>query len=417
MSRARSSVVAPYAPVADVWYHLAAVYDASAHEARLYVSGKRVATAMVTATFAGSRATSLGRGVASGAPALFWPGLLDEVDLVAHAWSDDVNTAYGAAAATTPVRPPSVPLVVRSPYLSTWMPADSPVGNWPTFWTGANKAITGLLRVDGTPYLFFGAPTGVPNRAQQVQLEVTATQTRYVFAAGGVNLYVDFLSPVEADDLRRLSMPYGFINMQAVATDGKAHATSVYFDISGEWAHGNAATQITWAREDVNGVSQNAQTLTAFSVIPAPGGVLKEEGDYPSWGTAVWATSSAGVCWQSGADTVVRGVFLSGSPLANTNDTNQPRAISNAWPVFAYEANLGMLWVSGTAGHGRPVLAHDARQIAISPRSGWPARSGRGSCRACRGRSRATRAARASWDRPARRAAGCRCRGDRAATA
>ena len=71
--------------------------------------------------------------------------------------------------------------------------------------------------------------------------------------------------------------------------------------------------------------------------------MLKEENDYPSWGTAVWATPSAGVRWQTGADTIVRGVFLAGNPLANTLDTNQPRAISNNWPVFAYEANLGML--------------------------------------------------------------------------
>ena len=41
-----------------------------------------------------------------------------------------------------PTRPPALPLAVKSPYLSTWLPAGSDGGNggylpgaWPTFWT------------------------------------------------------------------------------------------------------------------------------------------------------------------------------------------------------------------------------------------------------------------------------------------
>lgn len=41
----------------------------------------------------------------------------------------------------SPLRPPAVPLAVRSPYLSTWQKAGSDGGNggylagqWPTFW-------------------------------------------------------------------------------------------------------------------------------------------------------------------------------------------------------------------------------------------------------------------------------------------
>ena len=39
----------------------------------------------------------------------------------------------------TPIRPPATPLAVRSPYLSTWLRADTLPGNWPTFWAGAEK--------------------------------------------------------------------------------------------------------------------------------------------------------------------------------------------------------------------------------------------------------------------------------------
>jgi hypothetical protein len=357
-----TSVAAPFGPVADVWYHVAAVFDPATHQARLYVDGNKAAQATVSGLFAGAAPTTLGCGVAAGAPARFWPGALDEVRLAAVAWSDaDVAATYHAARAITPVRPPAVPLLVRGPYVSTWMPADNAPGTWPTFWTGAVKAITGFLRVDGKPYTFFGNPSGGAPTAQQLQLEVTATQSRYVFAAGGVHAYVDFLSPVDADDIRRLATPYGYISIQAVSVDGQAHATSVYLDISGEWAHGDATTLIGWNRADI---PASPQTLSAFAISPSSPGVLQESGDYASWGTAIFATATPGVGWQAGADTTVRGAFLGGGALANTLDGTQPRAINNNWPVFAYQADLGML--AGTPSSPRWFVVGNVRQPAVS---------------------------------------------------
>lgn len=49
--------------------------------------------------------------------------------------------SIGAQSTFTPARPPSLPLAVRSPYLSTWLDAGSDGGNggylagqWPVFW-------------------------------------------------------------------------------------------------------------------------------------------------------------------------------------------------------------------------------------------------------------------------------------------
>jgi hypothetical protein len=44
-----------------------------------------------------------------------------------------VSCAALAQYAST-IRGPSYPLAVRQPYVSTWLPADSLSGNWPTFW-------------------------------------------------------------------------------------------------------------------------------------------------------------------------------------------------------------------------------------------------------------------------------------------
>jgi hypothetical protein len=359
-------VVTSFVPVADVWYHLAAVYDATTHTVQLYLDGSASTQALVPATFAGEAATHLGRGLAGGVGANYLAGVIDEVHLAPGTLAaGDVGKLYSAAAAITPIRPPSVPLIVRGPYVSTWMNADSTAGNWPTFWAGAVKAITGIVRVDGKSYLLIGAPTGISTSATQLRLEITATQSRYVYSAGGEHLYVDYVSPVEASDTKKLSMPFGFIKVQAVAVDGKAHDTSFYFDISGEWAHGDSTQQIGWTRSDVTATPGN---VSAFAVTPTTPTTYAEVGDYPSWGTAVWATASTGIKYQAGADTTVRPLFIGGGALANTIDATQPRAINDNWPVFAYEADLGM--IGGTPSAARTFVLGNVRQPAGSYQNG-----------------------------------------------
>ena len=61
-----------------------------------------------------------------------------------------------SAATTTPIRPPAVPLAVRQPYLSTWLPATLLPGNSPQFWQGSSTGMVGLARIDGVPWLFMG---------------------------------------------------------------------------------------------------------------------------------------------------------------------------------------------------------------------------------------------------------------------
>lgn len=52
-----------------------------------------------------------------------------------------VNVAHGAVSWTaTPFNPAAVPLAVRTPYLSCWLPQGAGTalnGAWPTFWTGS----------------------------------------------------------------------------------------------------------------------------------------------------------------------------------------------------------------------------------------------------------------------------------------
>ena len=154
----------------------------------------------------------------------------------------------------SPFNPPAIPLAVKHPYLSTWLPQGSGTalnGAWPQFWTVDHvTAWTGIVRVDGTPYswmvglLSFGLstalmhPQGTPSTsgltaATQTSFRFTSSRSIFTFTAGPVNLTVTFLSVINPDDLLRHSIPFSYLYLDVASTDGAAHNVQVYNDISG----------------------------------------------------------------------------------------------------------------------------------------------------------------------------------------
>ena len=73
-----------------------------------------------------------------------------------HAQSD-----YFTPYQQTKLRLPSVPLISNDPYISFWSPYDKLTGGTTRHWTGAVKAMDGILRVDGTNYRFMGTQRDV----------------------------------------------------------------------------------------------------------------------------------------------------------------------------------------------------------------------------------------------------------------
>jgi len=261
------------------------------------------------------------------------------------------GVADAAPAGTmTPLRPPATPLAVRSPYLSAWHAADDLPGNWSSFWNGRTAAICGIVRIDGTAYVFAGAP-GQPAlpKLTQTSLQVTATRSIYTLTGGGVTLTVTFFSPVEAADRQRQSIPLSYITVAAASADGNAHRVSVYLDISAEWAHGDNNQAVTWLK-------QQTGSTTALTFTPAAPQPLAENNDQASWGTTVLAgVNRSGLTWQIGQDTVVRGNAANGA-LPGTIDTTMPRRINDRWPVLGLNADLGS--VGSTAAEFTAVLGH-----------------------------------------------------------
>ena len=256
----------------------------------------------------------------------------------------------------TPIRPPAVPLITRTPYVNTWLENSSAIlpGTWPTYWDGNVKAITGIAYIDGRSYLFLGAPnTANLTNMTQTSLETTATQSKFTFNAGGVTLNVDFLSPVEAKDLKRLSIPLSDIITSVQSSDGARHKVSVYYDISGEWAHGDDTQLIKWAPETIRrnfDGSNKSGSLFAWTVQPKNPAVFNQFNNYPSWGTVLFSTQQTNnLTTESGADTTVRPQFVAHGTLTNSNDTDQPRPINDNFPVFAFANDFGNVGVTPTA--------------------------------------------------------------------
>ena len=73
-------------------------------------------------------------------------------------------------------------------------------------------------------------------KAEQLSVNVTATQTTYKFKCGGVGLTVNFLSPLIASDLDLLSRPISYIDFNVESKDGKPHQTEITFAVSGDIA-------------------------------------------------------------------------------------------------------------------------------------------------------------------------------------
>lgn len=246
----------------------------------------------------------------------------------------------------TPFNPASVPLAVRSPYLSAWLNQGSGTAlnaDWPRFWTGSILGWAGFIKVDGTAYNFLGAPS-VPGvtfqKSVQKSMTFTSTQSTFVMTSGPIDLTVNFLSPVEPTDLVKQSLPFSYVTLTATSTDGKAHSVQLYTDISAEWVTGDNSLLANWS----TAVSSSTLVHQVQLQSQTPFG---EVSDHIQQGSAFYATlAHSGTTYQTGQDTVVRAQFVDSGTLPNTQDTRF-RAVQDAWPVFAFAHDLGS--VTGTS--------------------------------------------------------------------
>ena len=130
--------------------------------------------------------------------------------------------------------------------------------------------------------------------ATQESLTVTATKTAYRFNAGGVQLDLDFVSPLLLTDLELLARPITYLRHRVKSTDGRKHQVSLYFGASSTLAS-NTSTQ-----EMETSVSEHEGLLIARAGTKEQP-LLQKKGDdlRIDWGYFYVATPKAGGARQS----------------------------------------------------------------------------------------------------------------------
>ena len=195
-----------------------------------------------------------------------------------------------------PLRPPAVPLAVRSPYLSTWLSTHNQEklnGQWPIFWTGAEVGWAGLVRVDNTTYEWLGYPSSSLADIHSVVTEsvyYSSAKTVYTLSAGDVGMNVTFLTPITLDDFKRQSLPASYLSLSFWSLDKKNHTVNVYTDIDGLWLSGDANSRIHWSLGLNSRKRSGERDVISHIVEKETQGRYSEWSDKAEWGQIYWST-------------------------------------------------------------------------------------------------------------------------------
>ncbi|MGZ8538683.1 MAG: DUF5127 domain-containing protein, partial [Flavisolibacter sp.] len=108
--------------------------------------------------------------------------------------------------------------------------------------------------------------------AVQKKVNITATQTTYEFQCGPLQLQLNFLSPLLADNLDLLSRPVSFLNFKLNATDKKNHYADIFFGVSTTAAVNSSKQEVKVS----SGTTSNLLMLKAGSTDQK---VLGKKGD------------------------------------------------------------------------------------------------------------------------------------------
>ncbi|WP_435159080.1 glutaminase domain-containing protein [Haladaptatus sp. DFWS20] len=228
------------------------------------------------------------------------------------------------------LRPPAVPLVTHHPYFSVWSPTEHLGESTTTHWTGAENGLVGFAVIDGHPYRFAGEHGEIPTM-DQTELTVQPTTTFYSFRAGGVELEVEFISPLLLDDFEILARPATYVSFYTSSIDNQNHDISIYFDITGEWCVDDRKQAIESNRISIPDVGQALQIGTTTQEI------LTHSGDDKriDWGHLYLLPPCELATEMIVSTTDIRDTFASTGQLSQSDSLTLPTEVGDAPPVLA----------------------------------------------------------------------------------
>ncbi len=234
------------------------------------------------------------------------------------------------------MRPPAIPLITFDPHTSIWCCADRLTDDWSRHWTGTKMTLYAVVRVDGLAYRLLGGPEWLARAAEQTSLAVRATTTAARFRVPGVEITLDFITPLLADDLDLLARPVTYLRFAAHSTDGQPHDIAGYVDLSGEIAVNLPHERVFWGRHDT-------AEVTALTFRSEHQRILPEAGDHRriEWGTAFLAGRPGRVTATTGDIDICRDSFLATGAASARGLKPAPRKVDyNSDAVLALTFNL-----------------------------------------------------------------------------
>ncbi|POR33476.1 Uncharacterized protein TPAR_06336 [Tolypocladium paradoxum] len=255
-----------------------------------------------------------------------------------------LTVLLAAAAAGASILSPSVlPLIVRNPYLSTWLAnaRDPPWEHWPMFWTGQEV-------VPVAPLLAVARQADYPTSSFTVSLptydgasfDASATNLTYRLDAsdssnGPVRVTLSFLSPITPTSTLRQSFPAAYM---VIYVEGSVDV-NIYTDVNGEWVSGNGDSMIGWQLQDPASELGNRElSIKSWSVARRTELHFTESSDRAEWGQFQF-TAPSSAQHQSGTSAAVRLQFAQQGRLTGEVD-NRFRPVKDSEPVFAFSTSF-----------------------------------------------------------------------------
>jgi len=186
---------------------------------------------------------------------------------------------------------PAYPLITHNPYFSIWSFTDKLNESTTKHWTGTDQSMLGLIKVDNQVYRFMGKDVSSNDNdkiklANQLSLNMSATQTTYQFECGAVTLILCFTSPLIITDINILARPVTYISMKTKSKDGKKHLVQLLVSASSAIASNKGKEQMV-----VNGYTTQNLNVLKVGTVEQP--ILKKSGDdlRIDWGYAYMAAN------------------------------------------------------------------------------------------------------------------------------
>ncbi|MFN8342547.1 MAG: DUF4965 domain-containing protein, partial [Cyclobacteriaceae bacterium] len=206
---------------------------------------------------------------------------------------------------------------------------------------GRNVLAMHGVNTGGPGYLDAGIVDRLPapavQRAEQIGLKISATQTRYKFRCGPVHVDVNFLSPLLMKDLERLSSPVSYVTFSVVSTDGNKHDVELSLIASTDLTVNTPAQEVRAEQISIQQMLLLKAGTTSQSILRRKGDDVRID----------WGYLYIGV--PGGAD-VSQQIITPDGPARSTSVTGTSLALETTWKLHQ---------VGNQNNHRVAVLAYD----------------------------------------------------------